>query len=414
VQGVSWHEAAAYAEFVGKSLPTIHHWLRATDLFAYPAVLDLSNFDGKGPARVGERQGLGLFGTYDMAGNVKEWCWNASGRNRYTAGGAWNEVEYLYRTPHAQPPWDRGETNGIRCAKYARPPAEALLAPVANIWRDYTREVPVDDATFRVFAGLYAYDRAPLEPTTEAVDSGSPLWKVEKVSFNAAYGGERVIGYVFLPSNAAPPFQTVVYFPGSGSMSVPHFQAFDRQYFEFVVRSGRAVFFPIYKGTYERRLRAIPEDGSRAERDLFIQWNQDVARSIDYLETRHDVAPGKVAYVGFSLGAQTGIGFLALEKRFKAGVLVSGGLDNYAYMPEVDPLNFVTRISTPTLMVNGREDFRFPLEEAQKPMFQLLGTPAEHKQHLVVPGGHVPPRIEVIKATLGWLDRYLGPVETKG
>jgi dienelactone hydrolase len=414
VQGVSWYEAAAYAEFAGKSLPTVHHWLRATDSFSPPELLALSNFDGKGPTRVGERRALGLFGTYDMAGNVKEWCWNASGQNRYTAGGAWGEPTYLYRSPHAQSPFDRAETQGFRCAKYDRPSAESLLAPLEKVWRDYAHEAPVDDATFRLYAGLYAYDRSPLDPTTEAVDGGSPLWKVEKVTFNAAYGGERVIGHIFLPANAAPPFQTVIYFPGSGSMSQSRFEAYDRQNLEFVVRSGRAVFFPIYKGTYERRLRALPADGSRAERDLIIQWQQDVARSIDYLETRPDVAAGKLAYVGFSLGAEFGITFLALEKRLKAAVLVSGGLDEYMFFPEVDPLNFVTRVTIPTLMVNGRDDFRFPLEASQKPMFRLLGTPAEHKQHLVVPGGHVPARLEVIKATLGWLDRYLGPVATKG
>jgi dienelactone hydrolase len=413
VQGVSWYEAAAYAEFAGKSLPTVHHWVRATDVFTPPQVLALSNFDGKGPTRVGERRALGLFGTYDMAGNVKEWCWNASGLNRYTAGGAWGEPVYLYRSPHAQSPFERAETHGFRCAKYDRPPVESLLAPLERVWRDYAREVPVDDATFRLYAGLYAYDPSPLEPATQAVDSGSPLWKVEKVTFNAAYGGERVIGYLFLPSNATPPFQTVLYFPGSGAMSQSRFEAYDRQNLEFVVRSGRAVFFPIYKGTYERRLRAIPADGSRGERDLIIQWQQDVARSIDYLETRPDVAAGKLAYVGFSLGAEFGIGFLALEKRLKAAVLVAGGLDDYAFMPEVDPLNFITRVTTPTLLVNGRDDFRFPLEASQKPMFRLLGTPAEHKQHLVLPGGHVPGRLDIIKATLGWLDRYLGPVATK-
>src|SRR4030095_1299203 len=31
VNGVSWYEAAAYAEFAGKSLPTVDHWFRAAN-----------------------------------------------------------------------------------------------------------------------------------------------------------------------------------------------------------------------------------------------------------------------------------------------------------------------------------------------------------------------------------------------
>ena len=53
VRGVSWYEAAAFAEFAGKSLPTIYHWFQATDRFGPPAVLELSNFGGQGPAPVG-------------------------------------------------------------------------------------------------------------------------------------------------------------------------------------------------------------------------------------------------------------------------------------------------------------------------------------------------------------------------
>jgi hypothetical protein len=43
-------------------------------------------------------------------------------------------------------------------------------------------------------------------------------------------------------------------------------------------------------------------------------------------------------------------------------------------------------------------------------MFDLLGTPPEHKRRLTYEGGHSVPRVEMIKETLAWLDRYLGPV----
>ena len=46
-------------------------------------------------------------------------------------------------------------------------------------------------------------------------------------------------------------------------------------------------------------------------------------------------------------------------------------------------------------------------------MFELLGTPPEHKKRLVFPGGHFVPRNELIKESLLWLDRYLGAVASK-
>lgn len=46
-------------------------------------------------------------------------------------------------------------------------------------------------------------------------------------------------------------------------------------------------------------------------------------------------------------------------------------------------------------------------------MFELPGTPAADKRRLVYPGGHSVPRTEMIKESLQWLDRYLGPVGPK-
>ena len=74
VGGVSWFEAAAYAEFAGKDLPTFHHWFRASGperINLFVDILYFSNFGGKGPVPVGTLGGISPFGTFDMAGNVQ-------------------------------------------------------------------------------------------------------------------------------------------------------------------------------------------------------------------------------------------------------------------------------------------------------------------------------------------------------
>ena len=121
VGGVSWYEAAAYAEFAGKRLPTIYHWYRAANLGRFANIVTVSNFNGQGPSPVGSYQGLGPFGTFDMAGNVKEWCWNQGGGDRFLLGGAWNEPRYMFAEDDASAPFARAPGYGFRLAKYIQP-----------------------------------------------------------------------------------------------------------------------------------------------------------------------------------------------------------------------------------------------------------------------------------------------------
>ncbi|MBZ5683769.1 MAG: hypothetical protein LAP86_01925 [Acidobacteriia bacterium] len=79
--------------------------------------------------------------------------------------------------------------------------------------------------------------------------------------------------------------------------------------------------------------------------------------------------------------------------------------------PEVDQFNFAPRVTAPVLMLNGRYDFVYPPDTSQEPMFHMLGAPKEHKRRVVYDTGHDTPRTELIKETLNWLDRYLGPVK---
>jgi dienelactone hydrolase len=146
-----------------------------------------------------------------------------------------------------------------------------------------------------------------------------------------------------------------------------------------------------------------------------IDWYRDLARAIDYVETRSDLDASRIAYLGFSWGARLGPLFLALEPRMKAAALVSGGLKFARTFPEADPFNFAGRVTVPVLMVNGKYDYFFPLETSQQPLFALLGTRPADKRHVVVESsGHVPPPSVIVREVLAWLDRYLSPVSGAG
>ena len=438
VSGISWYEAAAYAEFVGKNLPTAYHWnmarggyttlIQVPQLGGYAIFAPFSNFRGKGPVPAGSLAGITSYGAFDMAGNVREWCWNETPKGRLIRGGAWDDNTYMFSALSQAPPMDRSARNGFRCVLYpdlGKIPASAFQMakstgdPFFGETVDFYKNKPVPDSIFQIYKEQFSYDKTDLKARVESRQETSE-WIQERITLDAAYGSERVIAYLFLPKNTVPPYQTVIYFPGSASCyqkSSEHLESYYEfpMFLSFIVKNGRAVLYPVYKGTFERgndRLAALLEgDGSSHQyTELLIQDVKDFKRCVDYLETRQDIDSKKLAYYGMSWGGQLGAIIPAVEERLKASVLLAGGFGQLP-RPEANQFNYVTRVKTPTLMLNGKYDTLLPLETSSKPMFELLGTPAPDKQQKVYDTDHIPPRNEFIKETLAWLDRYLGPVE---
>jgi cephalosporin-C deacetylase-like acetyl esterase len=223
---------------------------------------------------------------------------------------------------------------------------------------------------------------------------------------------------LFLPESASPPYQTVIYFPGSGSI----FNGTSRNlhdYYEFpvflsfLVKTGRAVVYPIYNGTFERADETLTQLHlslpTNAYTEYVIRLVQDFKRSVDYLETREDLDPERLAFYGMSWGGILGPIMAAADERVSNMILVAGGMTSDG-RPESHPVHYAPRVDVPVLMLSGKYDSLLGYETSVVPLYELLGTADEDKVLKVYETDHIPPKKEFVTEILNWLDEYFGPV----
>lgn len=278
---------------------------------------------------------------------------------------------------------------------------------------------------------IFGYDKnLPLSPQESLIEE-TALYQVYKVTYRSARD-QRVPALLILPKNRGEErLPCVILMHGLGS---------DKRMFQMLwgplTQAGYALFAIDAQYHGERKPNDdLPLFGMypyRA-RDALIQTVIDLRRGLDYLQTRKEIDPDRIGYIGASMGGIIGAIFAGVDERVKAPVLlVAGGnwkiliekstlsvwrdvaRDNPKQIEEavrvmdvVDPVHWVRRIAPrPVLFVNGDADDIVPVDSNKA----LHAAASEPKKIVWYKGGHVPPPTEwftVTSEVLQWLQTHL-------
>ena len=175
-----------------------------------------ANFSGTGTAPVDRHPfGMSPFGVYAMAGNAREWTLSEAPGGHLATGGSWQDPAYLFNAIGVYPDLSASADLGFRCVRPVSPDSVRAGAGIIDLALSTPVYEPVDEATFRSLLSHYRYDRVELRAERLARVE-TPDWVRERIAFDGA-DGDRILAYLFLPKQATPPYQTVVYIPSSSA-----------------------------------------------------------------------------------------------------------------------------------------------------------------------------------------------------
>ena len=293
----------------------------------------------------------------------------------------------------------------------------------------------VDD---RILRHLYAYDRSlPLLATSEPEPvtdwrTLQPIADVraERVTFGSTHD-ERVLATVTRPVEGGP-FPAVVIQHGSTPAGRHSWSLRPRGTVGVPVDWARAGLLVMAVDAYGFGSREGPDDRGRLRRDrpdlLFrtrdqrMQAVQDLMRAADYLETRDDVRPGALGYMGVSMGTRIGVPFVGLDERVRAAAFFVGGSGPYARF-DVEREGWAHLREDEALVVELTDPARFAPMTAGRPMFAANGSrdelvgrePGERLQAALgepktlrwFDGGHADTPVELFEEACEFLLRHV-------
>jgi cephalosporin-C deacetylase-like acetyl esterase len=218
-----------------------------------------------------------------------------------------------------------------------------------------------------------------------------------------------------------------------------HFHVGDKELVSMIapwVGRGIAVFAidGVYRGERLDETKDIFSPDPRETAQNIRNQIMDILRGFDVIAQWDGLDPGRIGFMGISMGAITGTAAVTLDKRVNTVLLVDGAgdfnlifdLSTYGdsekiktFMDEnnitkeqlvgafriVDPLAFAPYlVDRPVFMINGEKDTILPVP-AIKELYENLGT--KDKSIKWFPSDHYLPFDKVLPECLKWFLKYL-------
>lgn len=254
----------------------------------------------------------------------------------------------------------------LRSYRAALLPLVSLLLTVNLRAQANLVEPAVNDAVFSTLAEYYHYDPdLALEPDSFGIwpwRGPQTLWKVSYRSTREL----RVTAYIAVPKTykEGDKLPAVLLMHGWNLFWGKN-EDWAQAWLPVLTEAGYVVLAPDHFLFGERKpahhgLDRMVELGPYYMRDWMTQTVVDLRRGIDYLQSRPEVDPARIAVLGGSLGGWIGSILSAVEPRIKTSVLTVPASE-FVHSQEpawnvINSSNFYSRIEAPLLVVNALRD----------------------------------------------------------
>lgn len=264
---------------------------------------------------------------------------------------------------------------------------------------------PASPEVLRAVRSFYEYSRKALVRVDTVGKDELPTYTRQKLVFSAPLQ-PRVPAVLAIPKTGTRPFPVVVLMHGYTADKNGWFS--DGSMVEPLIKAGMAVLAldAPYHGERAGESGYLLPGDLLDLRDLLMRWIVEHRRALDYLATRRELDSIRVGVLGYSLGAVGTFALAGVDSRVKVAVacVTPIGADNQAMLPIAAQTFAGALRNTPTLMLMGKQDQYYTVDQARR-LFDIVA--ATRKELTFYDSGHMLPPEWTGKAA-AWLIKYLG------